>query len=386
MISSANSHRAARVVLRTATPNGSRAAARVAQATATRALSPTLLTSLVATISATIAAVILTSPVYAQSAKHTATGTVVASNMNAASVSILDVASGTTLATVPTGAGPHEVAISNSGRWAVIAIYGDRTGSGTSMLVIDLSNPTSTRSIELGQGNQRPHGVQFTPDDRTLVITGERAQRLLFIDFTTGQIDSSLVTGQATTHMVALSRDGKQAFTTNIAAMSVSAVDVAARTLRATFPVGQRIEGLAVSPDGREVWVGGNESKSVYVLNGESGAIAQTLPNFGMAYRIGITPDGKSAVISDPGSEKIHIYDVASHTSRAVIDVPLMEDGKGSSPQGIAMSRDNRTAFVTLKAAAKVAIVDIASGKITGTLPVGAGSDGVGYSPNVFRK
>lgn len=319
-------------------------------------------------------------------ARQTVTGTVVASNMNAASVSILDVASGATLATVPTGPGPHEVAVSHSGRWAVIAIYGNQSGSGTSMLVIDLANPNSTRTIELGAGNQRPHGVQFTPDDRTLVITGERAQRLLFVDFANGQIDSSLVTGQATTHMVALSRDGKQAFTTNIAAMSVSAIDVSARKLRATFPVGQRIEGLAVSPDGREVWVGGNVSKEVYVLNGQTGTIEHTLSGFGMAYRIGITPDGKTAVISDPGSEKIHIYDVATHTSRAVIDVPAMENGQASSPQGITMSRDNRTAFVTLKAAAKVVIVDLATAKIAGALPVGAGSDGVGYSPMVFRK
>lgn len=322
----------------------------------------------------------------APNAKQLAKGTIVASNMNAASVSVLDIATGAMIATVPTGPGPHEVAISHSGRWAVIAIYGDRSGSGTSMLVIDITNPSSTRTIELGVGNQRPHGVQFTPDDRTLVITGERAQRLLFVDFVSGQIDSSLVTGQATTHMVALTRDGKQAFTTNIAAMSVSAVDVTNRKLRATFPVGQRIEGLAVTPDGREVWVGGNESHAVYVLNGQSGVIEHTLANFGLAYRIGITPDGKTAVVSDPGSEKIHIYDVATHTSRATIDVPPMDGTQSSSPQGVTMSRDNTTAFVTLKAAAKVAIVDIASAKITGTLPVGAGSDGVGYSPLVVKK
>lgn len=319
-------------------------------------------------------------------AQQKATGTIVASNMNAASVSILDIASGATLATVPTGNGPHEVAISHSGKWAVIAVYGDRSGSGSSMLVIDITNPASTRSIELGMGNQRPHGVQFTPDDRTLIITGERAQRLLFVDFASGQIDSSVVTGQATTHMVALTADGTQAFTTNIAAMSVSAVDASARKLRATFPVGQRIEGLAVTPNGREVWVGGNESHAVYVLNGQTGAIEHTLSGFGMAYRVGITPDGKTAVMSDPGLEKIHIYDVASHGMRAVIDVSPMEGGQASSPQGITMSRDNRTAFVTLKAAAKVAIVDIGTGKITGTLPVGAGSDGVGYSPLVVRK
>ncbi|MBC8090003.1 MAG: YncE family protein, partial [Phycisphaerae bacterium] len=54
-------------------------------------------------------------------AQQRATGTIIASNMNAASVSILDVASGTTLATVATGNGPHEVAVSHSGKWAVVA-------------------------------------------------------------------------------------------------------------------------------------------------------------------------------------------------------------------------------------------------------------------------
>lgn len=246
--------------------------------------------------------------------------------------------------------------------------------------------PFLTSQVERHWQRWRPHGVQFTPDDKTLIITGERAQRLLFVDFVSGQIDSSLVTGQATTPMVALSADGKQAFTTNIAAMSVSAVDAATRKLRATFPVGQRIEGLAVTPNGREVWVGGNESHAVYVLNGQTGAIEHTLPNFGMAYRVGITPDGRTAVMSDPGSEKIHIYDVATHAQRAVIDVAPMDGGQPSSPQGITISRDSRTAFVTLKAAAKVAIVDLASAKITGTLTVGAGSDGVGYSPLVVKK
>ncbi|MGV3709682.1 MAG: YncE family protein [Gemmatimonas sp.] len=318
--------------------------------------------------------------------KQTATGTIVASNMNAASVSIVDVASGSTLATIPTGTGPHEVAISKSGKHAVIAIYGDKNSIGSSMLVVDIANPSATRTIELGAGNQRPHGVQFTPDDRTLIITGERAQRLLFVDFESGKIDSSLSTGQPVTHMVATSRDGKRAFTTNITGMSVSAVDVGARKLLGTFSVGQRIEGLGVTPDGKEVWVGGNESHQVYVLNGLTGKIEHTLPGFGMAYRIGITPDGKTAVISDPGAEKVHIYDVATHGSRAVIDVPLMDGGMPSSPQGITMSRDNKTAYVTLKNAAKVAIVDLATQKITGTLPVGAGSDGVGYSPMVVRK
>ena len=320
-----------------------------------------------------------------------ATGTIIASNMDAHSVSIVDVATGSTIATLQTGEGPHEVAVSHDGKRVVVSIYGNRSAVGSSLMVIDLAKPNATpRIVELGAGNQRPHGMAFLADDK-LLVTGERAQRLLLVDVESGEIDSSMTTGQATTHMVALTRDGTRAFTTNIAAMSVSAVDVAARKIRATFPVGARIEGIAVTPDGREVWVGGNDSKRVYVLSGETGAIAHTLDGFGMAYRIGITPDGKTAVVSDPGDEKIHLVDVSSHSVRRVIAVPAMAPADGaaavaSSPQGVTTSGDGKTAFVTLKAVGRVVIVDIASASITGMLKVGAGSDGVGYSPLVITR
>ena len=318
-------------------------------------------------------------------------GTIVASNMNAHSVSIVDVATGANIATLQTGEGPHEVAISHDGNRAVVSIYGNRTSIGSSLMVIDLEKPNAApRIIELGAGNQRPHGMAFLPGDKQLLVTGERAQRVLLVDLASGAIDSSMVTGQATTHMVTLTPDGKHAFTTNIAAMSVSAIDVASRKVRATFPVGARIEGLAVSPNGREVWVGGNESHQVYVLNAETGAVQHTIPGFGMPYRIGITPDGKTAVVSDPGAEKIHLIDVATHAVRSVIAVEAMAGSDGAvvaaSPQGVTISRDGTTAFVTLKAVGRVAAVDIASARIVGMLTVGEGSDGVGYTTRVLTR
>jgi DNA-binding beta-propeller fold protein YncE len=315
-----------------------------------------------------------------------ATGTIVASNMDAHSVSIVDVATGTTIATLQTGAAPHEVVVSPDGTRAVVSIYGDRAAVGSSLMVINMRAPSAApKIIELGAGNQRPHGLAFLPDGKRMLVTGEKAQRVLLVDLESGAIDSSMVTGQPTTHMVVTTRDGLQAFTTNIVAKSVSAIDVASRKVRATFQVGAIIEGIAVTADGREVWVGGNDSRRVYVLDGSTGALLHTIDGFGMPYRIGITPDKRTAVVSDPGDEKIHLIDVATHTVRTVIDVPPMS-GAPASPQGVTISPDGATAFVTLKAAGRVAVVDIAAGRITGTLQVGAGSDGVGYSPLVMKR
>lgn len=319
-------------------------------------------------------------------------GTIVASNMDAHSVTIVDVASAKTLATVPVREGPHEVAISPDGRQAVVAIYGNRNSVGSSLAVFDLTKPTAEpRYVELGTGNQRPHGLAYLPDGKQLLVTGERAQRVLVVNLDMQAIDSSMSTGQATTHMVSLTADGTHAYTTNIAAMSVSAIDVKNRTVTGTWPVGARIEGIAVMPNGKEVWVGGNESHLVYALDAATGAITQRMEGFGMAYRVGITPDNRTAVISDPGREQIHIVDVATHRIRKTIAVPAQVPAGGAadaaprpaSPQGVTISRDGAYGFVTLKAVARVVVVDLARGEIVKTLTVGAGSDGVGYSPFV---
>jgi YVTN family beta-propeller protein len=312
------------------------------------------------------------------------TGTIVTSNMTTKSASLIDVATGAIVATMPTSTNPHEAAVSNDGRWAVISIYGDQTDVGHSLLVIDVEHGVADRTIELGT-LKRPHGVKFLPGDDYLVLTSEVAGRIALVNFAKGTVDTTIETGQAQSHMIAVTPDGKRGFSTNVGAGSVSAFDLAARARTGIFPVGTRVEGIAVTPNGREVWVGGNESKTVYVLDTSSGTVTAKIPGFGMPYRIAITPDGKTAVVTDPGAERIHIVDVARHEVRKTIEVP-MQNGSPVSPQGVTIVPDGSAALVTLKAAGQVAIVDLAEGKIVKTLTTGGGSDGVAFSPVVTRR
>lgn len=306
------------------------------------------------------------------------TGTIVTADMTAGTASVVDAATGASRATYPTGEGPHEVAISSDGRWAVVSIYGNRTSIGHSLLVLDVTGATPPRTIELGD-IKRPHGVKFRDKDRQLVVTSEATQQIVLVDFAKGTVDTTLATTQAATHMVALTADGNRAFTSNITPGTVSVFDLRKRSLVRTVTVGTRIEGIATTPDGSQVWLGANDARVVIVIDPNGGTELGRIDGFGMAYRIGITPDAKSAVVSDPGAEKIHIVDVATRKIRTTIDVPPTDAGP-ASPQGVTLSRDGKWAFVTLKAAGKVAIVDIAGGKIVGTVTVGGGSDGVGYS------
>lgn len=90
------------------------------------------------------------------------TGTIVSANMTANSASVVDIATGQLRATYPTGPGPHEVAVSNDGRWAVISVYGNRESVGHcagKVAVIDIASARVLKVLAVGGGSD---GVGFS--------------------------------------------------------------------------------------------------------------------------------------------------------------------------------------------------------------------------------
>jgi DNA-binding beta-propeller fold protein YncE len=88
-----------------------------------------------------------------------AQGTLIVLNKAEASASLLDATTGTVVATLPTGTGPHEVAVSPDGRWALVANYGAGEG-GRSLTVLDVPARRVERTIDLGD-YRRLHGVAW---------------------------------------------------------------------------------------------------------------------------------------------------------------------------------------------------------------------------------
>jgi len=160
-------------------------------------------------------------------------GLIIVANQEAASATVLDAATMKTLATVSVGVGPHEVAVSQDGRWAVVTNYGNKAVVGNTLSVIDLSAPvlSVTRTIDLGEYH-RPHGAAFIQDGRKLVVTSETSQKLVIVDFASGRVDTALATNARGSHMVAVRRDGKRGWTANIADGNITEFDLDARRCR----------------------------------------------------------------------------------------------------------------------------------------------------------
>src|SRR5215218_8650857 len=315
-------------------------------------------------------------------------GLLVVANQEGASATILDAATLNTVATVPVGQGPHEVAISTDGRWAVVSNYGVQATAGNTLSVIDLAAemPAVVRTIDLGV-YQRPHGAAFVKSGTKLLVTSETAQRLLLVDFISGKVDTAMATNGRGSHMVTVQRDGRRAWTSNIADGTVTEFDVDSRSTKRTFAVAPNPEGIAATPGGVQIWVGSNTAKTVTVVNGADAKILATISGFGQPYRVGVSRTGRVALVSDPTSNRIWIYDVGTRRELAQIDL-AGQKGVGapaaqSAPQGITFDPIADYAYVTLHGTNQVLALDLRTRKVTGFGSVGTGPDGIGFSPQV---
>lgn len=284
-------------------------------------------------------------------------------------VTVIDVESGASLATLPTGAGPHEVAVSADGRWAVTTDYGAQVPGGT-LTVIDLASRSVVRTIDLSP-HRRPHGAVFLPNGR-LLVTSETSQALLQVDVARGVVTGTAPTNARGSHLVAVPADARRAYTANIFDGSITEIDLESMTATRTLAVSQQTEGVAVTPDGRQVWLGSNALGTVTVIDVAGWAPIDTLADLGLPYRVNAAPVGGLMIVSNPRADSAYVFDAATRTRRAAVFT-----GAGTQPVGGVVSRDGRRAYLALQGTNQVAQVDLQSGAVLRYFSVGARPDGV---------
>ncbi len=318
-------------------------------------------------------------------------GTVVVSNMNDNTAMILDAESGRTLATLPTGEGPHEVAVSRGGDRAVVSNYGVRGKAGHSLTLIDLEKLDTIRTIDL-HDYQRPHGMVFLPGDSLLAVTSEVSRAVLIVDLRDGRVVATRPSSGRGTHMLGLSSRGDRLVMGNISDGTITVLAPFAADSGRVIRVAAQPEGIAISPDGAFAWAGSNRDSVVLVVDLNAGAVVDTLRGFGLPYRMAVSPDGRTAVVSDPVKARVRIFDAATRKQRFDVAIPAdslvstAEVSGSPSPEGVTISRDSRWAFVTLQGRNRLATIDLARGAIVALAPIGNWSDGVGFSPLVHGR
>jgi YVTN family beta-propeller protein len=307
-------------------------------------------------------------------------------NKSDASASIISLADGKTIVTMPVGDGPHEVAVSPDGKIAVVANYGGRT-PGNSLTVLDLRNRRPLRTIDLG-AYARPHGIAFMPDGKRVLVTSEQARALVVVDVPNGRVDRAIATGQPG-HLLTLAKDGRRAWSANIATGSMSLVDIDRGTVVKTAVTGKGPEGHDVSPNGRELWAADRTLNRITVLDATTLDSLASIPTGEFPNRLHFTPDGRWVLVSNIRSGTVDVIDAAA---RRVVDhitfsfdttrvSPTVLGAMGGSPQpeGILIAPDGKRAWIALAAANQLAEVDLATRKVVRYIATGQQPDGMSY-------
>lgn len=287
---------------------------------------------------------------------------------------IVDPVSRKIAGTASTGNAPHEVAASSDGRFAYVTNYGpfQPDQPGNSLSVIELATRKETR-VDLG-ALRRPHGIEY--GDGKVYFTAELSKAIARLDPQSLKVDWLLGTGQDRTHMLVLTKGVNTIFTANIGSNTLSIIEHVPGPdgwKETVIPVGKGPEGCDLSPDGKEFWAANSGDGSVSIIDVAAKKVVQTLPvGTKRSNRLKFTPDDKLALISDLNAGELLVLDAASRKEVKRIKI-------GKVVEGILVQPDGLKAYVAATEDGKVAIVDLKSLSVIGEIATGKGPDGMAW-------
>jgi DNA-binding beta-propeller fold protein YncE len=314
----------------------------------------------------------------ARAAGGSGSGLLLVANKGDHTLGIVDPVAGRLVATVKeSGVTGHEVAASPDGRTAYVPIYGDsgvgRPGSdGRTMDVIDLASRRRVATVDFASP-QRPHCAAFGPDGR-LYVTAEVTSSIKVVDPRTNAVVDTIPTDQPESHMLVLSSDGKRAWTSNVGAGTVSAIDLAARKVAAVIHVAARAQRIALSTDERWLFTADQDAPRLAVIDTKTSKLSTGVSLPGVAYGTAPTPDGRWLLVALPGLSQVGVLDLKSMEVARVLDVP-------KAPQEVLVRPDGRVAYVSCDASGQVAEIDLAEWKVARLIPAGPQVDGLAWAP-----
>ncbi|MBI3663794.1 MAG: beta-propeller fold lactonase family protein [Acidobacteria bacterium] len=284
-------------------------------------------------------------------------------------------------AKLPTGKGPHEVAVPADGRYAYVSNYGSyavfrpgeqRQAPGDTITVLDLKARKVAATWALGE-YKRPHGIVTSRDGKRVWVTTEEAKAVLEIETSSGKISKAWKTEQETSHMVAPTPDEEKLYVANIQSGSVTVITRATGGVR-TIVTAAGTEGIDVSPDGKEIWASNRGANTISVIAVATDTVKESFDSGGkMPIRVKFTPDGKEVFVSNAQSNLVSVFDAKTRALLAKVEV-------GMVPVGIQMTPDGKRAFVANTNANKISVIDVAARKVVSTFETGKEPDGMAWA------
>ena len=159
-------------------------------------------------------------------------------NQRDGTVSVINTASNTVVATVGVGSFPHGVAITPDGTRAYVTNEGSFTVS-----VIDTASNTVVATVPV---ERLPNGVAITPDGTRAYVANAGSKTVSVINTASNTVVAT-VDVESTPNGVAITPDGTRAYVTNYGQFTVSVINRASNTVVATVGVGDFPVAVAIT-------------------------------------------------------------------------------------------------------------------------------------------
>lgn len=297
-------------------------------------------------------------------------------------LALVDPVAGKVLVKLPTGLGPHEVAVSPDGRSAYVSNFGrysvypagdtEHDKAGHTITVVDLVDRKVKATFDLGT-HTGPHGMAVSHDGKLVWVTTETPQAVLELESATGKILHVWNTAQDRSHMIVATPNEAKFYVTNTVSGSVSVIERSTSEVK-VVSTGPGTEGIAISPDGKEVWAASRLDDKISIISTDTDRIVAAFPSGGKGpKRMDFTPDGTQVWVTNPSSNQATVFDARARELIASLTL-------SKSPSGVYISADGRRAYITNANANELTFIDVPSRKILTTLPIGTDPDGVAWS------
>jgi YVTN family beta-propeller protein len=305
-------------------------------------------------------------------------GYLLVANKGDQTLGIIDPAAGRQIATVPeNGETGHEVIASPDGKLAFVPIYGNagvgKPGTdGQLIRVIDLAKKEIIGTVDLGKG-MRPHCAMIGPKNGQLYVTTEMDNSVTIIDPKTLKVTARVPTDQAESHMLAITRDGRRGYTSNVGPGTVSVLDLEAKKVVTVIPVCRTAQRIALSVDDRWVFTADQHEPRLAVIDTASNKVAKWIELPGTGYGAAATPDGHWLVIALSGKSKVAVIDLKEMKVARTFDLPR-------APQEVLVRPDGAVAYISCDASKQIAELDLKDWKVARLIDAGRGADGLAWA------
>lgn len=222
--------------------------------------------------------------------------------------------------------------------------------SGNSVTVVDGTTFQVIGTVDAR--NHSTHDLAVTRDGKWLFATNLASGRLSVIDTHAMETVASIATGTRT-HVVTLTNDNRHAWVCNIGENNISIIDTKTFRILGTIAVGKGPTGLAFSRDGQFAYVSNQGDKTVEVIETASHRIIKTIPVGTNPHFLILGPDGRIWGTNTGGTD-IYVIDPATQDKLASLNV-------GPAPQQIAFGfkgLQGPNAYVTVGGLNKIVVVN----------------------------